>query len=143
MTVRQIAAKVAVEAHVVRYYTRIGLLCPTRDSHNGYRTYSNYELIRLRFIHQAQSLGFTLSEIAKIFEESSRRESPCPGVRAIIERRIEENKVRLQELMRLQRRMERALVQWASMPDGMPSGESVCHLIESAAEGGRGRELDL
>lgn len=143
MTVSEIAAKAAVEPHVVRYYTRIGLLCPTRDSRNGYRSYSNYELVRLRFIHQAQSLGFTLRDIEQIFEESSRRESPCPGVRATIERRIEENKVRLQELMRLQQRMERALVQWASMPDGMPNGESVCHLIESAGEGGRGRELDL
>ena len=135
MTVRELAAKGGVEAHVIRYYTRIGLLCPTRDVRNGYKSYSSSELVRLRFIHQAQSLGFTLSEIARIFEASNRRESPCPAVRAAIQRRIEENKARLEELLGLQQRMEVALIQWAGMPDGVPTGGSVCHLIETAGNG--------
>ena len=33
--------------------------------------------------------------------------------------------------MALQARMEQALVLWADMPDGVPDGHSVCHLIES------------
>ena len=36
--------------------------------------------------------------------------------------------------MALQARMEQALKQWADMPDGIPDGHSVCHLIESFAE---------
>jgi len=35
--------------------------------------------------------------------------------------------------MALQTRMEQALDQWAEMPDGVPDGHSVCHLIESFA----------
>ena len=31
----------------------------------------------------------------------------------------------------LQVRMEQALEQWKLMPNGMPDGNSVCHLIES------------
>ncbi len=46
--------------------------------------------------------------------------------------RIDENRRKLQELMQLQERMEHALEQWRTMPDGVPDGHSVCHLIESA-----------
>ena len=134
MRVREIAKRVAVRPQVIRYYTRLGLLCPARDSRNGYNTYSDSEVIRLRFIHQAQSLGFTLSDIAQIFEDGSRRESPCPSVRATLERRIRENKMRLEKLTLLQQRMERALILWSSMPDCVPNDESICPLIESAGE---------
>jgi len=53
-------------------------------------------------------------------------------VRAILGRRVEENRRRLDELEALQRRMERALAEWERMPDALPTGDSVCHLIESA-----------
>jgi len=54
-------------------------------------------------------------------------------VRQIIAGRIEENGSKLDELAALQKRMRRALGEWSKLPDGMPDGESVCYLIESAA----------
>ncbi|MHB1230953.1 MAG: MerR family transcriptional regulator, partial [Burkholderiales bacterium] len=59
--------------------------------------------------------------------------SPCPRVREIIERRIADNRQQLKEMQSLQRRMERALRAWAKMPDGIPDGHAVCHLIEAIA----------
>ena len=56
---------------------------------------------------------------------------PCPRVREILMTRIKENRSHLEELMALQSRMEQALEQWKKMPDGVPDGHSVCHLIES------------
>jgi len=133
MKVREVARRSGVPDHVVRYYTRIGLLKPSRSPHNRYKQYKDSDVSRLRFIRQAKSLGYTLGEIARIFHESSRGNSPCPMVRQIIEGRIEENGCRLNELAALQQRMEHALAEWAELPDGMPDGESVCYLIESAA----------
>jgi hypothetical protein len=54
-------------------------------------------------------------------------------VRQIIERRIGENRRRLEELNALQQRMEQALAKWRTMPDGVPDGDRVCELIESTA----------
>jgi len=34
-------------------------------------------------------------------------------------------------MLKLQIRMEKALKKWRQMPDGIPDGDSVCHLIES------------
>ena len=133
MRVREVARRSGVPDHVVRYYTRIGLLKPSRSPHNQYKKYQDSDVSRLRFIRQAKSLGYTLAEITKIFHEASRRNSPCPMVRQIIASRIKENRSRLNELAALQKRMERALGKWQKLPDGMPDGESVCYLIESVA----------
>lgn len=132
MFVNELAKKAKVTPHLVRYYTRIGLLQPVRHPDNGYKVYRHADLMRLRFIRRAQSLGFALSEVTAILEDSSRGESPCPRVRDIIRQRIEENRRKLVELAALQNRMEDALAQWETMPDGVPDGDCVCHLIESA-----------
>ena len=133
MTVHEVGRRSGIPEHVVRYYTRIGLLKPSRDPRNGYKQYKESDVLRVRFIRQAKSLGYTLGEIARIFRESSKGKSPCPVVRRIIGNRIDENRLRLKELAALQRRMERALVKWSKLPDGMPDGHTVCYLIESTA----------
>jgi len=132
MLVKEMAAMAGVTSEVIRYYTRVGLLRPSRESANKYRRYGGSDLIRLRFIRRAKTLGFTLGEIRTILRASERRESPCPQVRRIIIRRITENRQHLQEAMALQKRMEEAAKQWQSLPDAVPVGDSICHLIEQA-----------
>jgi len=135
MTVTDIARHSGVTPHAVRYYARLGLLRPARNPDNGYRQFDRQDVARLRFIRQAQSLGFSLEEIADILKDSGQGKSPCPRVREILLARIEENRRRLSELMELQARMERALEHWEGLPDGVPDGHSVCHLIESEPAG--------
>ena len=134
MTVQQIASQTGVPAHTVRYYTRIGLLRPARRRDNGYKEFTALELQRLNFIRRAQHLGFTLAEIKEVIARANRGRSPCPMVREILQRRLPENRRKLQELDSLVQRMEAALMQWASMPDGVPDGHAVCQLIESVAD---------
>jgi len=133
LTVTELANRSGTTTHAVRYYTRLGLLKPERNPGNGYRLYRPREVSWLRFIRQAKRLGYTLNEIHDIMHDADQGESPCPRVREILQRRIDENRRQLEELMALQIRMEQALSQWADMPDGLPDGHSVCHLIESFA----------
>jgi hypothetical protein len=51
-------------------------------------------------------------------------------VREIIERRISANKSHINEVMALQKRMEAAVQHWRQLPDAIPTGDSICHLIE-------------
>jgi len=83
------------------------------------------DLRRLHFIRQVKSLGSPLDEIVQIFHASGRGRSPCPRVREIIQNGIAANRVRLESLLDLQRRMEYALNRRKTMPDGIPDGESV------------------
>lgn len=133
-TVSDLANEAQVTTDTVRHYVKLGLLQPKRDSVNGYKIFSNTDTIRVQFIRNAKSLGFTLKEISEIFSYSEDGNSPCPEVRELLKQHIEENRARIEELNALQGRMERALRQWNSMPDGSPNGTSVCHLIESIAD---------
>lgn len=127
LTVTELANRSGATPHAVRYYTRLGLLRPERNPDNGYRLYEDREAGWLHFIRQAKRLGYTLGEIREIMQNSDQGHSPCPRVRQILLRRIDDNRRQLEELMALQVRMEQALEQWTEMPDG----HSVCHLIES------------
>ena len=131
LTVNELAIQANAPAHVVRYYTRIGLIEPTAQQENGYRLFSSSDANRLRFIRMAKQLGFTLNEIREITRHAEHGESPCEDVRRIIQDHLEENRVKIEEMQKLQTRMEQALTQWKAMPDGVPDGNSICHLIES------------
>jgi len=131
LTVNELAKQSNAPAHVVRYYARIGLIKPSGQQENGYRLFRPNDANRLRFIRMAKHLGFTLNEIREITRHADEGESPCGDVRQIIQRHIRENRARIDEMVKLQNRMEQALEMWREMPDGEPDGHSVCHLIET------------
>jgi MerR family transcriptional regulator, Zn(II)-responsive regulator of zntA len=134
MTASVLAKRTNVPLFTVRYYTRIGLLKPSRDLRNGYKVYKPGDKDRLKFITSAKGLGFTLAEIEEILDHAVHGDSPCPMVRDIVRRRIEENKQKIRELKRLQGRLESAVRAWESMDNSEPDGHSVCRLIESFSE---------
>ena len=134
MTASVLAKRTNVPLFTVRYYTRIGLLNPSRDLRNGYKVYKPADKDRLKFITSAKGLGFTLAEIEEILDHAAHGDSPCPMVRDTVRRRVEENKEKIRELKRLQRRLESAVGSWESMENSEPDGHSVCRLIESLAE---------
>ena len=133
MTVSELARRAGVTADTVRHYTRSGLLVPIRDESNGYNCYGSGDLSRLLFIRKARLLGFSVGDVRDILKESNHGHSPCPLVRKLMEQHLREARRRLQDLEKLQARMEHAAILWANMPDGMPDGKAVCHLIETIA----------
>ncbi len=138
MTASVLAKRAEVPLFTVRYYTRIGLLKPSRDMRNGYKVYRSSDRDRLKFISAAKELGFTLAEIEEILGHAVHGDSPCPMVRDVVEKRIEENKEKIRELKRLQKRLEAAAEMWKKMKNSEPDGHSVCRLIESFSESNDG-----
>lgn len=132
MTVNEFSKRGAVAPHVVRYYARIGLLEPTRHPENGYKLFSTADAVRLQFIRNAQSLGYSLEEIRRLLALSGKGKSVCREVRAILRQRLAENRAEIQKLIALQERMERALQLWEQLPDSKPDGAHVCRLIDDA-----------
>jgi len=133
LTINQLAQHSGVAPHVVRFYARVGLIRPSRRRDNGYRLFDRSEVARLGFIRAAKHLGFTLNEIRRIITRADSARSPRPDVRALMRERIASNRARLDATLAEQARMEAALAAWEEMPDRLPDGDSVCHLIESFA----------
>ena len=68
MRVSELAHAGGVGVETVRFYQRKGLLAVPRGDAPGGRHYDEDDLRRLRYIKQAQTAGFTLSEIAELME---------------------------------------------------------------------------
>ena len=134
MTAAVLAKRTDTPIFTVRYYTRIGLLKPSRNLKNGYKVYKQSDKERLKFITAAKELGFTLAEIEDVLDHAMHNKTPCPMVRDIVEKRIEENKQKIRELKRLQKRLESAADMWKGMKNSTPDGHSVCNLIESFSQ---------
>lgn len=130
MKVSELARNAGVSADTVRFYTRSGLLHPTRDPGNGYQRYGAADLQRLRFARKARQLGFSLKEVTDILRDADRRRSPCPQVRDLFAQKLAAVECQLQELTDLRDRMRGAMRQWQAMPDGAPDGHTICRLIE-------------
>src|SRR2546428_14176958 len=64
VTIGRLAKTIGVNVQTIRFYERRRLLSPTTRTPSGYRVYGVEEVRRLRFIRNAQALGFTLEEIA-------------------------------------------------------------------------------
>lgn len=130
MRVRQLSENLGVSPDTVRYYTRIGLIKPSKSAANGYKFYNVTEQNRLRFILSARDLGFSVEDIKHIISEADDGKSPCPTVRRLIDKRLHETEQRYLDTSRLRRRMLAAVENWSDKPDMEPCDNVICHLIE-------------
>jgi MerR family Zn(II)-responsive transcriptional regulator of zntA len=130
MRVIELARSAGVSADAVRYYARVGLLSPKRNTANGYREFSTVDVKRLWFIKRAQSLGFSLAEIETIIRQAKQHKSPCPMARDIIQKHLEQTGEELEQLIVLRERMKKAARRWKRLPDRVPDGSEICRLIE-------------
>ena len=130
-TVTEFARLFNVSADTIRHYTKLGLLSAERDATNGYRRYGIEQEKRLRFLLSAKRLGFSLKEIQIILETAASGNTPCLLVRQLIDQRIEAIREEIFNAQKLMSRMELASGDWQKLPDREPSGESICHLIET------------
>lgn len=67
-TIGQLAKAAGVSVDTVRYYERIGLLPGRGRGAAGWRRYPEQTLIRLRYIREGRSVGFTLGEMRALLK---------------------------------------------------------------------------
>ena len=130
-TVTEIARSFNVTTETIRHYTKLGLLSPDKDEANGYRRYGQKDETLLRFLLSAKKLGFTLKDIREILGMAASGDTPCPLVRQLIDERLAVVRQEMKDAHALLSRMEAASERWRQLPDQLPSGESICHLIEA------------
>jgi MerR family transcriptional regulator, copper efflux regulator len=63
MNIGELARMTGVTPDTLRYYEREKLLDAPARAANGYRSYDNSHVARVRFVRSAQALGFSLAEI--------------------------------------------------------------------------------
>ncbi len=98
------AAKIAgVSVETVRFYERQGLISqPSRPVNGGYRSYPSETVGRIRFIRQAQILGFSLKEIDELLSLRADPSTDCADIRVRVSMKLEDEKVKIARLVAIQ-----------------------------------------
>lgn len=91
MTISRAAERAGVGVETIRFYERRGLIDqPPRPRGGGYRFYDDAVVERIRFIRQAQELGFSLREIAELLSLRADPAADCADVRVqAVAKRVE------------------------------------------------------
>lgn len=106
LTIGQAAKKAGVNIQTLRYYEGRGLLPAEARTEAGYRLYSEESVQRLRFIKNAQELGFPLAEIARLLKLRVKRPNQCEKVRKEVEARLEVVKDKILGLRSIEKTLE-------------------------------------
>lgn len=92
-----------MNVQTVRYYESLNLLNPFTRKPSGYRLYSHEEERRLRFIKNAQALGFTLREIAELLALRVASTARCGEVLEKARRKLVQVESKVDDLQALAR----------------------------------------
>jgi len=101
----ELSSLLGLSADTLRYYEKIGLLPPVTRSASGLRLYDDKDVSRLNFIRRAQRMNFTLAEIARLMEMRENPQSARSEVRALMEKKLHDVEVHIEELNTLRREM--------------------------------------
>ncbi len=103
MTISKTAKSAGVGVETIRFYERQGLIQrPPVPPTGGWRVYPEQTLERIRFIRQAQELGFSLGEIGELLLLRADPGTDCAEVRKRAQAKLEDVKTKLERLQAIQ-----------------------------------------
>ncbi len=107
MTIGKAARKAGVGVETIRFYERRGLIeQPPKPLEGGFRVYPDGTVERIRFIRQAQELGFSLREIDELLSLRADPATDAGDVRKRATAKLEEVDRKLAQLERIRAALE-------------------------------------
>lgn len=97
MNIGLAAEQSGLPAKTIRYYEEVGLVHPER-AENGYRSYSETHVHKLRFLHRARSLGFGIEECRQLLALYDDHDRASADVKRIAQTKIGEIERKIAEL---------------------------------------------
>ncbi len=127
MTISKVAKKAGVGIETVRFYERKGLVDqPPKPPSGGYRVYPTEMVGRIRFIRQAQELGFTLREINELLSLRTDPATDCADVREQAQAKLDEVNRKIAVMKGIQTALEKLI---AACPG--QGALQLCSIIEA------------
>ena len=131
LKIGEVSRRSGVAVETLRFYETRRLIEPAGRTESGYRFYDSGIFERLSFIKKAQSVGFSLEQIARIVDEAAHGKRPCAEVRRLATAKLAELEQRIAELSSHRDELKRTVDAWNAK--GEAAGR-VCGLIEGLAE---------
>ena len=139
LTIGKLAKEANIHVETVRYYERRGLIPRARRTVANYRLYSPENLRQVKFVKQAQALGFSLKEIKKLLTLRATPRARCAEVRAYASQKIKDIDARIHSLASMRKALQNCVTS-AQAKDRQPN---VRFLNRSIRESDRQTKLKL
>lgn len=105
LTIGKAALKAGVGVETIRFYERRGLIeKPLKGE--GYRLYPAEMVARIRFIRQAQQIGFSLREVQELLSLRADPAADCADVRRQAAEKLAEVDRKIADLQRIRAALE-------------------------------------
>lgn len=130
LTIGQLAKMARVNVQTIRYYERRNLLQPTDRKASGYRMYGGDALKRLRFIKNAQALGFTLREINDLLNLRVSSVARCGTIQVKAQAKLRQVEAKARDLRALARALQRLI---RTCQAGKPTDQ--CQILQKLDKG--------
>ncbi|AVP63766.1 transcriptional regulator [Clostridium botulinum] len=102
MTRGELAKQTGISTSTIRYYEDSGILPAPKRIANGYRVYTDDYLVKIKFIKDAKSLGYSLKEIKEILQMLS-QEMDGENLKGLVKSKSCEIEERIKTLHSIQR----------------------------------------
>ena len=129
LTIGKVAERAGVNLQTVFYYERRRMLSHARRTESGYRLYKPEAVQVIRFIKNAQALGFSLDEVSRLLRLRVGRKTQCRPVRRQAETRLEIVQEKIAGLRAIEKALKR-LIRTCSVRGTTDS----CPILESLEE---------
>jgi len=110
MKIGDVAQQTGLSTKTIRYYEDIGVLPDPVRAPNGYRSYDDGVVTRLRFIREAQTAGLSLTEIQWILDLKDEGESTCGHTIEFLESHLDNVETQLNELERTRDQLQEMIM---------------------------------
>lgn len=100
-TIAEAARAAGISVETIRFYERRGLITRPERPSSGLRHYPDATVARLRFIREAQGLGFTLGGIAELLALRADPAADCADVRLRAIARLDDVRTKIVQLERI------------------------------------------
>ncbi|MDB5055452.1 MAG: transcriptional regulator [Bacilli bacterium] len=111
MKIKDVASKLKISPRAIRFYEEKGLISPTKQDNNQYRTFTEKEVWRLQTIISLREAGMTIEDIKKALAEVD-----------------EEDKEQLQYYLEIQRSV--IFSQWLELKQIIETTDSMIELLK-------------
>lgn len=136
LTIGKVARGAGLGIETIRFYEREGLIEPPKRTEANYRVYPEQDILRLRFIKRAKTLGFTLKEIRELLSLRQDPRASKEDVKRQTEAKIADVEQKIRDLTRIKETLEKL----DQCCDGH-GPTSDCPILEALASG-QGLEED-
>lgn len=127
---REVAGAAGISTDTLRYYERSGVLPTPARTRAGYRRYPASAVRRVALIQRSLKIGFSIKELARVFEERAQGGAPCRKVRAIVGSRLARIDEEMAALSALKDELGELLAEWDRKLADTPPGRRA-KLLES------------